>query len=175
VIWYKNCQIIFLINIYWVAHYFLYSKAFIHYNGWDARWDEWLPLNSQRIAPFRTFTVQNPRSVYLSPFPNTVPDAEGFTAPPNPVSFESALPSFNQFLSTTQEMLSSFQTASALREQSRPPAPPEEEKKMEEEKGSSIDGSGRGVRNASEGRGGSANTEDLGAGPADEQEMAYLS
>lgn len=26
------------------------------------------------MAPFRTFTVQNPRSLYLSPYPNITPD-----------------------------------------------------------------------------------------------------
>ena len=46
----------------------------MHYNGWGARWDEWLPSNSARLAPFRTFTVQNPRSLYLSPYPNITPD-----------------------------------------------------------------------------------------------------
>lgn len=51
------------------------QHAQIHYNGWGSRWDEWIPSNSSRLAPFRTFTVQNPKAVYLQPYPNITPDA----------------------------------------------------------------------------------------------------
>jgi len=53
----------------WVFHYFSNSEylfkleaqvinirdnqAFIHYNGWGTRWDEWIDMNSPRIALFR--------------------------------------------------------------------------------------------------------------------------
>lgn len=50
------------------------QQAFVHYNGWGARWDEWIPSSSARLAPFRTFTVQNPKSIYMSPYPNIQPD-----------------------------------------------------------------------------------------------------
>ena len=34
----------------------------IHYNGWGVRWDEWIDKTSNRLAVFRTHTVQNPKS-----------------------------------------------------------------------------------------------------------------
>jgi hypothetical protein len=52
------------------------GKAFIHYNGWGTRWDEWVEMSSQRIAVFRTHTIQAATSSYLSPFPNTPTDTE---------------------------------------------------------------------------------------------------
>ena len=57
------------------------QQVFIHYNGWGSRWDEWIDINSPRIATFRTYTVQSPTSQYLSPFPNISPDAENVEAP----------------------------------------------------------------------------------------------
>lgn len=50
------------------------NKVFIHYNGWGNRWDEWIDKDSDRIALFRTHTIQNPKSHYLSPFPNVLPE-----------------------------------------------------------------------------------------------------
>lgn len=29
------------------------NYAQVHYNGWVSRWDEWIDMNSPRIAPFR--------------------------------------------------------------------------------------------------------------------------
>lgn len=46
----------------------------MHFNGWGSRWDEWIDNDSPRIAVFRTYTVQNPKSLYLSPFPNVQPE-----------------------------------------------------------------------------------------------------
>jgi hypothetical protein len=51
------------------------NQAFVHYNGWGARWDEWIDFNSPRIAAFRTYTVQSPTSVFLSPYPQVHCDA----------------------------------------------------------------------------------------------------
>lgn len=45
------------------------DKVYVHYNGWGSRWDEWIELSSPRIAPFRTHTVQNAYSYYMSPAP----------------------------------------------------------------------------------------------------------
>ena len=45
------------------------SQVFVHYNGWGRRWDEWIDMNSPRIAAFRTHTVQNPYSMFMSPNP----------------------------------------------------------------------------------------------------------
>ena len=29
------------------------NQVYVHYNGWGNRWDEWLDMNSPRIALFR--------------------------------------------------------------------------------------------------------------------------
>ncbi len=46
------------------------KKVLVHYNGWGARWDEWLDTNSLRIAPFRTHTLQSPSTPFSSPYPH---------------------------------------------------------------------------------------------------------
>eukprot|EP01041_Mallomonas_annulata_P006092 gene6092-12299_t len=51
-------------------------RIFIHYNGWPSRWDEWLPVDSPRIAPFRTRTTHSPSLPHHCPVPNVpVPSA----------------------------------------------------------------------------------------------------
>lgn len=50
------------------------DQVFIHYNGWGQRWDEWIERDSSRLAVFRSYTVQNPKSNYLSPIPNIMPE-----------------------------------------------------------------------------------------------------
>jgi len=51
------------------------NLAYVHYNGWGNRWDEWIEFSSPRIAPFKTYTMQSPNSIFLSPYPSVVPDA----------------------------------------------------------------------------------------------------
>jgi hypothetical protein len=46
------------------------GNVFVHYNGWPARWDEWISVDSTRIAPFRTRTVHSNSAVHISPTPN---------------------------------------------------------------------------------------------------------
>jgi RNA binding activity-knot of a chromodomain len=29
------------------------NQAYVHYNGWGNRWDEWIDFSSSRIAPFK--------------------------------------------------------------------------------------------------------------------------
>lgn len=41
----------------------------VQYNGWNERWNEWIKASSSRIMPFRSQTVQNTYSLYMSPFP----------------------------------------------------------------------------------------------------------
>lgn len=36
------------------------NMVFVHYNGWGRRWDEWIDIDSNRIAIFRTYTVGSP-------------------------------------------------------------------------------------------------------------------
>jgi len=50
-----------------------FKEAFIHYNGWPERWDEWIPFNSTRIQPLRTYTVQSSSAPVLSPLPSIAP------------------------------------------------------------------------------------------------------
>ena len=51
------------------------NRAYIHYNGWGTRWDEWIDMESDRIMPFRYYTKQTTFYNYNSPFPNVKPDA----------------------------------------------------------------------------------------------------
>mmetsp|Transcript_34417 Transcript_34417/g.60331 ORF Transcript_34417/g.60331 Transcript_34417/m.60331 type:complete len:446 (-) Transcript_34417:4366-5703(-) len=55
--------------------------AFIHYNGWPEHWDEWIQVNSPRIQPLRTHTVQPLTSSMSSPLPSVPPDANGLSEP----------------------------------------------------------------------------------------------
>jgi hypothetical protein len=32
------------------------GKVLIHYNEWPSRWDEWIPVDSARLAPAHTYT-----------------------------------------------------------------------------------------------------------------------
>lgn len=50
------------------------NKAYIHYYGWGNRWDEWIDMNSERIKPFRTHTIQTSLKNYLSSVPNISSD-----------------------------------------------------------------------------------------------------
>jgi len=29
------------------------NQIYVHYNGWGTRWDEWIEMNSSRIAAFK--------------------------------------------------------------------------------------------------------------------------
>lgn len=50
------------------------SEVYIHYNGWGARWDEWLNFSSPRLAPFKTYSINTNPGCYSSPYPSIVPD-----------------------------------------------------------------------------------------------------
>ena len=45
------------------------SKAFVHYNGWGVRWDEWIGFNSPRMRNFKTYTLQSPLTFCAMPYP----------------------------------------------------------------------------------------------------------
>ncbi|CAH0481247.1 unnamed protein product [Peronospora belbahrii] len=52
------------------------GKMLVHYHGWPTRWDEWIELDSDRIAAFRTRTLHIPNAQRMSPVPTTrVPNA----------------------------------------------------------------------------------------------------
>ena len=75
------------------------NQVFVHYNGWGVRWDEWIDRDSPRIAAFRAHTVQNPKSNYLCPYPNVLPDSTQRLA---------QQPFVEHSLSTTLEMAGSL-------------------------------------------------------------------
>ena len=55
----------------------------IHYNGWPQRWDEWLHVDSPRIAPFRTRSQHTTQPLALCPLPvNILPQAPRVGPPP---------------------------------------------------------------------------------------------
>ena len=45
------------------------DKAYVHYNGWGTRWDEWIEFSSPRMRNFKIYTLQSPGSVFMSPYP----------------------------------------------------------------------------------------------------------
>ncbi len=73
------------------------TRLLVHYNGWGPRWDEWITVESGRVAPFRTHTVQSPSSPFLSPFPVTPPDA-GTSMAPHDSTFDDMLRLFCNLL-----------------------------------------------------------------------------
>jgi hypothetical protein len=46
------------------------DQVLVHYSGWASRWDEWLDMNSNRVCPLRTHTLQSAHSMFLSPYPS---------------------------------------------------------------------------------------------------------
>jgi hypothetical protein len=45
------------------------NKAYVHYNGWGTRWDEWIEFNSERMRNFKTYTLQSPITFCSMPYP----------------------------------------------------------------------------------------------------------
>ena len=45
------------------------DQAYVHYNGWPTRWDEWISCDSARVAPFRTRTLHSTALPHASPCP----------------------------------------------------------------------------------------------------------
>ena len=45
------------------------NKAYVHYNGWGTRWDEWIEFNSSRMRNFKTYTLQSPITFCSMPYP----------------------------------------------------------------------------------------------------------
>lgn len=72
------------------------TMAFVHYNGWPSRWDEWIDAQSTRIQPLRAKTFQSISAPMHSPYPVVTPD------PPE------ALPSPQQDLNETATQTSRF-------------------------------------------------------------------
>ena len=45
------------------------NKAYVHYNSWGSRWDEWIEFNSPRMRNFKTYTLQSPLTFCSVPYP----------------------------------------------------------------------------------------------------------
>lgn len=52
------------------------SDILVHFNGWSQNRDEWIRKSSQRIAPFRTHTLQSMYASFMSPYPTRALDPE---------------------------------------------------------------------------------------------------
>lgn len=78
------------------------NQVFIHYNGWGNQWDEWIDINSPRIAVFRKYTLQYPSSRYCSPSPNLPADSDDNEIP-------HMSPSFNEMLEQTNTIITKLQ------------------------------------------------------------------
>lgn len=52
------------------------NKGYVHYNGWDKIWDEWIDFSSSRISNFKTFTFPSTKSYFSSPYPSVICDSE---------------------------------------------------------------------------------------------------
>ena len=52
------------------------ERAYIQYFGMSTSWNEWININSSRIAGFRTYTTQSPYNKFYSPCPNTKPETD---------------------------------------------------------------------------------------------------
>ena len=64
----------------------------IHYNGWPARWDEWLPASSPRLAPFRTHTRHLTLPWASSPLPVCMNTDSPSMGPPPPLLSSAGTP-----------------------------------------------------------------------------------
>lgn len=86
------------------------GEAYIHYNGWGTRWDEWVGLDTDRIKAFRSHTIQGALSNYLSPFPSIPPDAFNNASLSNEHSLDRAPEEIISLSQQTSEMMSQLQS-----------------------------------------------------------------
>jgi len=84
------------------------EQVFVHFNGWGARWDEWIDKKSPRIAPFRTYTIQSPLTPFLSPYPNIDTDAEDHEIPPSNTTYEDLLIRYLMCSEQIREMIVAY-------------------------------------------------------------------
>ena len=85
------------------------GKALIHYNEWASRWDEWIQLDSPRIAPYRSMSSHRTRSLsHVSPTP-TRPQNCPQTLDDNLVKLESVLEDTMSTLNVIQQPLQDLQ------------------------------------------------------------------
>lgn len=85
------------------------NRIFVHYNGWPARWDEWISTNSPRIAPFRSRTNHSALNVNLSPNPNIIVNHAPSTGPND---IRAIIPEFARVVSIMNNMMQEISEAS---------------------------------------------------------------
>lgn len=90
------------------------GKAYIHYNGWGTWWDEWIPLDSDWIQCFRSQTIQNAVSPYLSPFPAVPPDAFNNVQISNEKSIEATPEKISLMMKTSWDMIDKLMSMKQL-------------------------------------------------------------
>ncbi len=81
------------------------NLVLVHYNGWGKRWDEYLPINSPRIAQFRTHTVQNGYSFYMSPVPQSPLDGDASKLKPLNVNLSQVMNDVNSQIAEISKMI----------------------------------------------------------------------
>lgn len=91
------------------------DAIYVHYNGWGARWDEWININSPRIDIFRSHTVQNPKSNYLSPFPNILPESQ--RVPQQPYISHNLKDTINEACDITDKVVRQLHTFGTKRDE----------------------------------------------------------
>lgn len=85
------------------------NRIFVHYNGWPARWDEWIFTNSPRIAPFRSRTNHSTLNVSLSPNPNIIANHAPSTGPND---IRAVVPELARVISILNSILQDLSAAS---------------------------------------------------------------
>lgn len=78
------------------------SSSLFHTINRPARWDEWLPFDSPRIAPFRSRTAHSVVSNTFSPTPNVLLPNAPATGPDD---IRVLLPELSRSISTVHQML----------------------------------------------------------------------
>lgn len=90
---------------------------FVHYNGWPQRWDEWISIDSPRIAPFRSRTSHSVFGGNACPSPNVIPTHAQRTGVQD---IRTLLPELNRMYQSMQPMLEELNRVS-LQDMQRAP------------------------------------------------------
>ena len=59
------------------------ARVYITYNGWPARWDEWIDADSPRLAPFRVHSMNATLRLCASPHPFNMLEGGPLVGPPS--------------------------------------------------------------------------------------------
>ncbi len=84
------------------------EKVYVHYNGWGSAWDEWISLDSPRLAIFRSHSVESPDSGLHCMNPHIAPDGTFTGLAPPKETFDEILKKFVGSTETVAGMLKTF-------------------------------------------------------------------